>query len=93
MTTAATDPSEGPTGYHRHSYKSHCDGRRPYARRQDVNRAVKSTERTSLRVGRMGLCRCPHCGAWQMGHSPAPKLPKSAYVCPTVAPNGGPRCG
>ena len=56
MTTAATDPSEGPTGYHRHSYESHGD-------------------------------------TWQMGHSPALKWPKSAYVCPTVAPDGGPRCG
>ncbi len=93
MTTPPTDPSEGPTCFHRHSYKTQCDGNRPYARKQDVKRAIKSAERTPLRVGRMGPCRSPHCGTWDMGDSPAPKLPKPAYLRPTMAPDGGKRCG
>ena len=99
MTTTPTDTSEEPFGFRRHSYESQCKGKRPYTRKQDVKRAVKSAERTSLRVGRMSAYRCPHCGTWRMGHSPAPKLPKSAYVGPVVdlvalpAPHGGQRCG
>ena len=100
MTTTPTDPSEEPTGFRRHSYESQCKGKRPYSRKRDVKRAIKSAERTSLRVGRMSAYRCPHCGAWHMGHSPAPKLPRSAHVCPTLdlvalpaPPHGGQRCG
>ena len=93
MTTTPTEPSEGPTDFRRDSYESQCQRKPPSARTPHGTRAINSARRTSLRVGRISLHRCPHCGTGHVDDSPAPTLPNSAHVRPTVAPDGGQRCG
>lgn len=57
-------------GWRVFSPSTQCDGKVAYVDKATAKRAARKTE---YRLGRMRPYRCPHCGAWHIGHKPPPQ--------------------
>lgn len=54
--------------FRKFSPTTQCEGKKRYRTKREAKNAARHAERA---IGRTTAYRCPHCGAFHIGHEPA----------------------